>query len=170
MLSASNLNDMVTFVRIQILDLLRICLRLFVSEAQLTVIIHSPRVDLVRIVEVEGVEAAGEHILGVLCVRLLDLERLFVLVPSLQLPTNFSGVGISPGIHLLALSKGNSMLSTAHNFLDADFGAIVEDVLRDSGRDLHLASRLARDHILIAAPIKHRVYLSVVRNTMAISC
>lgn len=87
----------------------------------MTVIVHAPGVDLVLVVDVEGVEAAGKHVFGVLRVRLLDLQGLFVLVSCLQFPTNFSGIRISPRVHLLAHGQGHSMLGTAHNFLDADF-------------------------------------------------
>lgn len=103
---------------------------------------------MVRIVDVEGMITAGEDILGVLCIRLLDLEGLFVLVSCLQLATNLSRVGISPSIYLFALSESHSMLSTAHNLLDSDFRSLIEDILRNFRGCQHFASGMATDHVL----------------------
>ena len=70
------------------------------SETKLSVIIHTPRIDVVVLIQVEGVVPSAEHIHGVLCVSLLDLERLFVLVSCLKLSTNLSSVGIAPSVYL----------------------------------------------------------------------
>lgn len=70
-LAAHNLDYVVALVRVQVLDLLSICDGLFVAEAELTVVIHAPGINLVRIVDVEGMVPAAEDILCILCTGLL---------------------------------------------------------------------------------------------------
>lgn len=50
MLSTYNLNDMVSLVRIEVLNFLCISNRLFVTKTKLSVIIHAPCINLVRII------------------------------------------------------------------------------------------------------------------------
>lgn len=111
-------------------------------------IIHTPSVDMVGIIHIERVVAPAEHILGVLCVRLLDCKCLFALVPRLQLTANLSGVSVAPSIHLLALGQGHSMLGTACNFLDTGLRALAEDIWGNSGRYFHLSGGPASDNVL----------------------
>ena len=150
MLSARDLNDVISLMRIKILYFLSIRYRLFVSEAQLSVIIHTPSVDLVVVIEIKRMKATAEYVLRVLCACLLDFERLFVLVPCFELTTDFSGVSIAPSIHLLALCQCHRMLCSACDFLDANFRVGIEYFHCNARGSLHFARRLTCDHVLNA--------------------
>lgn len=113
-------------------------------------IIHTPRIDLVVVVQVKGVESATEYVLSVLCAGLFNFEALFGLITCFELATNFPRISIAPCVHLLALGQSHGMLGSARDFLDPDLGAGIEDLDGNFRRDFNFARRLSVDHILWA--------------------
>lgn len=89
-LAADNLDHVVLHVWVQVLNFLGDGDRLLVTQTQLTVVVHAPRVDLASVVQVERVIAAAKDVFGVLGASFLNLERLLLLQSGLNFASKFS--------------------------------------------------------------------------------
>ena len=104
MFSSSHLNDMITFMRIQISNSLCICNRIFVAKTKLSVIIHAPGEYLICVIDIERMEPSTEYILSIFSVSLFNFEGLFVLVSGFEFAANFTWFSITPSVYLFAFS------------------------------------------------------------------
>lgn len=148
MLSSNDLNDMISLMRIQVLNLLGICNRLSVAEPELPMVVHSPCIYLVGLVQVERVVSSTENIFCILSTCLLDLKRLFLLISCFEFAPNFARLCIAPSIHFLTFCECYCMLSSANYLFDQGFGLRIEDLRSNAGGHLDLACGLAGDDVL----------------------
>lgn len=79
--TASDFDNVVSFVRIKLLNPSRVTLVKFVTYSQLAVVVESPRKHLVFVVDIETMLVAAKDVDGVLRSNLLHFECLVVFVP-----------------------------------------------------------------------------------------
>jgi len=148
MLSTDNLHNMIALMRIQVLNLLSIGNRLFVTETKLPMIVHAPCINLVGIIQVKWVIPSTKDVFGILGACFLNFKRLLLFVSCLQLTSNFARFSVAPGIDFLTLGQCNCMLSSTHNFLNPLLRLRVENLGCNARRHLNFACWLAVHDVL----------------------
>jgi hypothetical protein len=90
-----------------------------VTDSQLPMVVESPSVNLLSLVDVEGVVVAGPHILGIASCDTLDHQGLLVLVTSDKHASEFPALRITPSKDLSISGQSQGMVSPRSNSLEA---------------------------------------------------
>ena len=90
-----------------------------VTDSQLPMVVESPGVNLLSLVDVEGVVVAGPHILGIASCDTLDHQGLLVLVTSDKHASEFPALRITPSKDLSISGQSQGMVSPRSNSLEA---------------------------------------------------
>lgn len=120
-----------------------------VANSQLPMVVESPGVNLLSLVDVEGVMVAGPHILGVPSCDTLDHQSLLVLITSDKHAAEFPALRITPSKDLSISGQSQGMVSPRSNSLEArSLLPLIKEFLTDPGRDADSLVELARHGVL----------------------
>ena len=120
-----------------------------VTDSQLPMVVESPSVNLLVLVDIEGVVISGPHILGIACCYTLDHQSLLVLVACVQHAAKFPALRITPSKYFPISGQGQGMVSSRSNPLESrSLLPLIEELLPDPGGDAHSLVELARHGVL----------------------
>lgn len=115
-----------------------------VTDSQLAMVVESPGVNLLGLVDVEGVVVAGPHILGIACCDSLNHQSLLVLVTSDKHAAEFPALRVTPSKDLSISGQSQGMVSPRSNSLEArSLLPLVEELFTDPGGDADSLVELA---------------------------
>ncbi len=121
----------------------------FVTDSQLPMVVESPGINLLSLVDVEGVVIACPHILSVACCDTLDHQSLLVLVTCVQHAAEFPALRVSPSKDFSISGQSQGMVSSRRNPLESrSLLPLIEELLPDPGGDADSLVELARHGVL----------------------